>query len=1675
MAAAVNGSKAGKHVSQIAVGGPAPPKKQSLPSASAFGGDERHFNLAVINGEDTEVKKPVNGGHIEQELGPEFGKATLSKSAPVADVVRERLTSEIQPPNLDELSNGNGNHEASAPSSDSTTSDEKSSQSSLQEVSEPGTATSWTLFAQSYFQVKGSHTYLCSALQQPLLPKKDKADILASLASWVSILRIMGDLPESDHGENLDVAGSTPPIISQVKQSFHHKYTKRDVDEAYKKYSELFKDPSHSDIQNIPFLSEKVSSVLEKVQYVCALGIYKPELRDEIFCQVCKQLTNNPSRNSSVRGWVLLHLLAGCFTPTEKFFSCFLHFLRESSPIFSSRVERLVRRTAIIGTRGYPPSWLEFQASKNCKPILIPMSMMNGQRMIVEADSASTVQELTHQICHKAGLRDASGFSIYITLTQRISCLGNGTHRVMDAVAECEQHTKQSGMRESSSTWRLYFRKEYFLPWQNPIDDPVATDLIYQQIMRGVSVGEYKSKKDEEIIKLAAQRYFVENPGPVDTTKLQTFLTGWLPESNKKTVDLSYWTPKVLEVLQNDITKDRNKVREVKCDVVKFAKDKWHAVFSRFYDAQKIQSPAITWQNVILGLNNKGLEILDEKEDVKSSIFFHEITDVSKGRHSVTVSTLRSEDFVVTSNHADDLYLLLNKFMDGLRRKSKYGIAVQDSTQLEGAIGVGLTKGDLVELEQPYEQFMNEDVYSATCVKTGKLNMMPRDLIYVIPTVEEPAHDTLGMLTVQIRKDPSVFPTHQCVPREHTLQMYAKLHFRQSNDNAVSKFLSKASFKSSKKDKSHSIWQYQREPIKKPLLRRTHLREELRRASCRSFLAIQQYMGISALPDQMSEMELSNEFVIEPAMRSRHMRDEIYCQIIKQLTNNPNKPEEEKGWQLLYLLCTCAVPSTELFEECEQFLRGSKHPMSQKCLTRIHLTKSDGARQYPPHPMEHVAMANKKHTISVTIGFPFQHQQDFEVEVSCRVAEIKRTVVDTFDLDGLNEYGLCFGLKDRVISATDGDFFLDSLTNVELFWAKQTRSHRSSVTESNSGSSGFTAPSTVHVFFLKKLWVNSEPGKNKNADSMFHFPQEVPNYLRGYHNCSEKDAGRLAAYIYRAQFADDMSALADFESNVKALIPQPLLEKKPTHEWKQVVKEELVKTKGTNSDNAKLAFLKIIHQWPTYGSVFFTVKQRSMKSYPKSVLFAVNVHGVMFLDVTSKNILAKYDYSQIPNWAFDEQSFTLVVGEGPNSTKIYMETNLGHNMDDIVMSYVAWMMNTHIQKRPSYAGVTLDDAIQDKDGLKAGDLLSFEHPHVANPRLQIERPEPSVQRVFDTPLDELVAAHIRCCWAVSNHDFIEAYGCQAVAVQAFTKLFQSQKDENWSLPIMFAVCLDLRLFANSADAQAQRRGKGKVGERLEKAAELLMGCFRVCASDNRASVEDTKKWGMLNLVNQLFKIYFKINKLHLCKPLIRAIDSLPLKDRFPLAQQVTFRYYVGRKAMFDSDFKSADEFLTFAFTRCHKSSTKNKRMTLIYLLPVKMLLGYMPSQRVLQKYDLLQFAEVAQAVSSGNLLSLNKALEKNEAFFIKCGIYLILEKLKIITYRNLFKKVHLILGTHQLPIESFTTALRMMKVEDIDNDETACLIANLIYENKIKGYISHQHQKLVVSKQNAFPKLSTVL
>lgn len=72
---------------------------------------------------------------------------------------------------------------------------------------------------------------------------------------------------------------------------------------------------------------------------------------------------------------------------------------------------------------------------------------------------------------------------------------------------------------------------------------------------------------------------------------------------------------------------------------------------------------------------------------------------------------------------------------------------------------------------------------------------------------------------------------------------------------------------------------------------------------------------------------------------------------------------------------------------------------------------------------------------------------------------------------------------------------------------------------------GTTPQFTYQVFFMKKLWTNTVPGKDRNADIIFHYHQELPKLLRGYHKCTKEEAARLAALAYRVRFGESKQEL----------------------------------------------------------------------------------------------------------------------------------------------------------------------------------------------------------------------------------------------------------------------------------------------------------------------------------------------------------------------------------------------------------------------------------------------------------------------------------------------------------------------------------------------------------------------
>ena len=91
-------------------------------------------------------------------------------------------------------------------------------------------------------------------------------------------------------------------------------------------------------------------------------------------------------------------------------------------------------------------------------------------------------------------------------------------------------------------------------------------------------------------------------------------------------------------------------------------------------------------------------------------------------------------------------------------------------------------------------------------------------------------------------------------------------------------------------------------------------------------------------------------------------------------------------------------------------------------------------------------------------------------------------------------------------------------------------------------------------------------------------------------------------------------------------------------------------------------------------------------------------------------------------------------------------------------------------------------------------------------------------------------------------------------------------------------------------------------------------------------------------------------------------------------------------------------FTEYLITKCHV----NLSILLIYFLFMQ---GYIPKRSLLYKYNLKEFIDLVSAVKSGDIKLLQDCFVKYERFYIGAGIYLLLEKLKLVAYRNLFKKV----------------------------------------------------------------------
>nr|XP_027798387.1 unconventional myosin-VIIa isoform X4 [Marmota flaviventris] len=1171
-------------------------------------------------------------------------------------------------------------------------------------------------FAATYFQGTTTHSYTRRPLKQPLLYHDDEGDQLAALAVWITILRFMGDLPEPKYHTAMSDGSEKIPVMTKIYETLGKKTYKRELQAlqgeseaqlpegqkkssvrhklvhlTLKKKSKLTEEVTkrlhdgESTVQGNSMLEDRPTSNLEKLHFIIGNGILRPALRDEIYCQISKQLTHNPSKSSYARGWILVSLCVGCFAPSEKFVKYLRNFIHGGPPGYAPYCEERLRRTFVNGTRTQPPSWLELQATKSKKPIMLPVTFMDGTTKTLLTDSATTAKELCNALADKISLKDRFGFSLYIALFDKVSSLGSGSDHVMDAISQCEQYAKEQGAQERNAPWRLFFRKEVFTPWHNPSEDNVATNLIYQQVVRGVKFGEYRCEKEDDLAELASQQYFVDYGSEMILERLLNLVPTYIPDREITPLKtLEKWAQLAIAAHKKGIyAQRRTDAQKVKEDVVNYARFKWPLLFSRFYEAYKFSGPNLPKNDVIVAVNWTGIYFVDEQEQVLLELSFPEIMAVSSSRGakltapSFTLATIKGDEYTFTSNNAEDIRDLVVTFLEGLRKRSKYVVALQDNPNPAGEESgfLSFAKGDLIILDHDTgEQVMNSGWANGINERTKQHGDFPTDCVYVMPTVTMPPQEIVALVTMTPDQRQDVIRLLQLRTAEpevrakpYTLEEFSYDYFRSPPKHTLSRVMVS---KARGKDR---LWSHTREPLKQALLKKILGSEELSQEACMAFIAVLKYMGDYPSKRMRSVNELTDQ-IFEGALKAEPLKDEAYVQILKQLTDNHIRYSEERGWELLWLCTGLFPPSNILLPHVQRFLQSRKHcPLAIDCLQRLQKALRNGSRKYPPHLVEVEAIQHKTTQIFHKVYFPDDTDEAFEVESSTKAKDFCQNIAARLLLKSSEGFSLFVKIADKVISVPENDFFFDFVRHL-TDWIKKARPIKDGVVPSL----------TYQVFFMKKLWTTTVPGKDPMADSIFHYYQELPKYLRGYHKCTREEVLQLGALIYRVKFEEDKSYFPSIPKLLRELVPQDLIRQISPDDWKRSIVAYFNKHAGKSKEEAKLAFLRLIFKWPTFGSAFF--EQTTEPNFPEILLIAINKYGVSLIDPRTKDILTTHPFTKISNWSSGNTYFHITIGNLVRGSKLLCETSLGYKMDDLLTSYISQMLTAMSKQRGSRSG-----------------------------------------------------------------------------------------------------------------------------------------------------------------------------------------------------------------------------------------------------------------------------------------------------------------------------------------------------------------------------------------------------
>ncbi|XP_059684367.1 myosin XVB [Gavia stellata] len=725
--------------------------------------------------------------------------------------------------------------------------------------------------------------------------------------------------------------------------------------------------------------------------------------------------------------------------------------------------------------------------------------------------------------------------------------------------------------------WKIFLRKEVFYPKEN-FSHPYCLNLLCEQIMRDTF--------SDSCLRISRE----------EKRKMKDLL-------------MEFRVGNDVQSIQEDGLKKR---------IVLAARDNWANYFSRLFPVHGENGSDVQ----ILGVSHRGMKLLKvvkaagynpEHLKILHSYSFADVLSVElKGSNALEFS-LKTEQLFLHSPKAPCIKAMVELFIQELRQDTNYVVALRSYITDDKSL-LSFKKGDLIELlpmqgVEPGWQFGSTG---------GRCGIFPTSLVQLAaaPDYLSTTMDRCGGLRKSMKASPesrntsreSSVPSLTSEPNSimlvpagdhYTMMDFATAYFREAQSMQGLKGLS------AEKKSAADLVQHTKVPVQESLL--WYSDSELNELATKNFKTLMRFMGDQSKLKNQNEVECIYE-ILQLCKEKESLHDEVYCQVIKQVTHNPNQESVLRGWLLLNLLTGYFLPSNILMPYATKFLQlassdpsSTHHDIAKICQSNLRKNFMYGGRRHLPFPVEIEALLKGRGARRLVILMPGGIEYLTRIKTFTVAKELLQEICEQMGAGKQEE------IEEFVLFAIRSDS-----NNLD----KMARPIRSEEYLHDY----LLEDQSVTVTLRRLIWRTPLHFENKIYTDV-HYGQMLWDYLNGriLLSCSkemEMQVGILAMLQHWAQTEQQNSAPSREE--LKEYTPKTLQSSISPQALQNHIGMLLRTRQPLQPVDAKIQFIEHMMKLPFFGYSIYFVERVSDDTISVPCFFGVNKEEIIVVDSTTQ-------------------------------------------------------------------------------------------------------------------------------------------------------------------------------------------------------------------------------------------------------------------------------------------------------------------------------------------------------------------------------------------------------------------------------------------------------------------------